>query len=92
MVAIKYILTQLEKIGGVGIAIKRSIAHEVKGITADLVDENYLLLDVIIKRCRLNLGVVYGPNENNTGFYKKISRILNEGDLHFIIGGDFNTI
>jgi hypothetical protein len=38
------------------------------------------------------MGVVYGPNENNTGFYKKVRKILVESDLKFIIGGDFNTI
>jgi hypothetical protein len=55
----------------VGIAIKRNIAHEIKGITADFMDENYLVLDLIIKGNRMNIGVIYGPNENNTGFYKK---------------------
>jgi exonuclease III len=88
----KIYLNSTRETRGVGIAIKHNIAHEIKGITADLVDENYLLLDLVIKGNRLNLGVVYGLNENKTGFYKKVRKILNESDFKFIIGGDFNTI
>ncbi len=88
----KIYLNSTKETRGVGIAIKRSIAHEIKGIKADLQDENYLILDLIIKGNRLNMGVVYGPNENNTGFYKKVRKILVESNLKFIIGGDFNTI
>jgi hypothetical protein len=78
---------------GVGIAIKKSISHEIKGIVRDVRNENYILLDIVIKGRRLTLGSIYGPNENNVNFYKEIKRLLGLWKNNFfIIGGDFNTI
>jgi exonuclease III len=50
---------------GVGIAIKRNVAHEIKNVITDRVDENYLILDLVVKGRRMKIGVVYGPNGNN---------------------------
>jgi exonuclease III len=77
---------------GVGIAIKRKISHKILQIRRDEADENYILLDVEIKGKRLTLGCVYGPNENNVNFYRRLKREVNEMGNPVIIGGDFNTI
>jgi exonuclease III len=77
---------------GVGVAIRRNIGHEIKNIVLDVIDENYILLDVIIKWKRIVLGSVYGPNGNNVNFYNKLRRDIERLGLPFIIGGDFNTI
>jgi hypothetical protein len=53
---------------------------------------NYILLDIIIKGKRLTLGAVYGPNENNVGFYNKLREDIESLGQETIIGGDFNTI
>ncbi len=76
---------------GVGVAIKRSISHEIKGTILDRVDENYILLDMIIKGKRMVLGSVYGPNGNNIDFYEKLKRDIERLGHSFIVGGDFNT-
>ncbi len=77
---------------GVGVAIKQSISHEIKNIVLDNIDENYILLDVIIKGKRIVLGSVYGPNGNNVNFYNKLRRDIERLGQSFIIGGDYNTI
>jgi exonuclease III len=77
---------------GVGIAIRRKISHKVFQVRRDEADENYILLDVEIKGKRLTLGSVYGPNENNANFYRKLKREVNELGNPMILGGDFNTI
>jgi exonuclease III len=77
---------------GVGIAIRRKISHKVYQIRRDEGEENYILLDLEIKGKRLTLGSVYGPNENNVNFYRKLKRDINEMGNPVIIGGDFNTI
>jgi exonuclease III len=77
---------------GVGIAIRRKISHKILQIRRDEAEENYILLDVEIKGKKLTLGCVYGPNENNVNFYRKLKRDVNEMVNPVIIGGDFNTI
>jgi exonuclease III len=77
---------------GVGIAIRRKISHKVYHIRRDEGEENYILLDLEIKGKRLTLGSVYGPNENNVNFYRKLKREIQEMGNPVIIGGDFNTI
>jgi exonuclease III len=88
----KIYLNSTRESRGVGIAIKWNIAHEIKNMIMGRVDENYLILDVIIKGRRMNIGVVYGPNGNNPGFFRDIRRVLSQNNYDFIIGGDFNTI
>ena len=86
-------LNSTRNVRGVGIAVKRSIAHEVKKIFRDLRNENYILLDIEIKGKRLTLGSVYGPNENNVNFFREIKAKLGDfGGNKWIVGGDFNTI
>jgi exonuclease III len=88
----KLYLNSTRDVRGVGIAIKRSINHEVKKIVCDTVDENYILLDLIIKGKRIVIGSIYGPNGNNVNFYNILRRDLERLGQAFIIGGDFNTI
>jgi exonuclease III len=77
---------------GVGVAIKRSIAHEIKRVVTDGNDENLILLDVVIKGKRMVIGSVYGPNGNNPGFFQELKGRLEQMNVEFIIGGDMNTI
>jgi len=77
---------------GVGIAIRRSIAHDVKNILKDGVHENFIILDVELKGRRLTLGCIYGPNENNVAFYNELKNTIEMWDNPIILGGDFNTI
>ena len=76
---------------GVAIAIKRQIVHEVIDEFRS-VDQNILLLKVKIKGCPLILGSIYGPNENCPEFFRGLKTKLEQWNLPFIIGGDFNTI
>ena len=76
---------------GVGVAIKRNLGHEL--ITRiDDPEENYLLVKIKVKSTELLLASVYGPNENDVGFYNELRRVLNGFGEPKIIGGDFNTI
>jgi len=76
---------------GVGIAIKRTIHHEVIETFCSR-DQNIILLKIKIKGFLLVLGSIYGPNEQKPEFYLDLRRKLETWDLPFIIGGDFNTI
>jgi len=76
---------------GVAIAIKRKIAHEVIENFSS-VDQNIILLKIKIKGVLCTLGSIYGPNENNPGFFTSLKQRILNWNLPFIIGGDFNTI
>jgi len=76
---------------GVGVAIKRKIAHDIIEIYCTE-DQNLILLKVRIKGILCVIGAVYGPNENNSGFYRQLKNKIREWDLPYVIGGDFNTI
>jgi exonuclease III len=77
---------------GVGVAIKRNIAYEVKRTVTDGDDENLIILDMVIKGKELVVGSVYGPNANNPEFFDNIKRKLDQLNKNFILGGDMNTI
>ena len=76
---------------GVAIAIKSSIFHEVYETVKDI-NENFLILKVKILGKKLALGVIYGPNRNDTGFFREIYAALENVEEEIILGGDFNTI
>ena len=76
---------------GVAIAIKRKIAHEVQD-TFNSVDQNIVMLKIKIKGVLCILGAIYGPNENNPGFFENLRNVIENWNLPYIIGGDFNTI
>jgi len=76
---------------GVAVAIKRKIVHEIIEIYRSQ-DQNIILLKTKIKGEVIVLGAVYGPNENNPGFFTNLRETLQTWNLPYIIGGDFNTI
>lgn len=76
---------------GVAIAIKRNIVHEIVETHKDI-EQNILLMKVKIKGQLMTLGSIYGPNENNQNFYIELRGLLEDWQIPFIIGGDFNTI
>jgi exonuclease III len=88
----KLYLNSTREIRGVGIAIKWSIAQDVRNVIIDNVTENYILLDLIIKGTRVTLGSIYGPNGNKPEFFAGIRRQIEQIGNPFVIGGDFNTV
>ena len=76
---------------GVAIAIKRNIFHEILE-QFHSADQNIVLLRLKIKGVELVLGAIYGPNENNPEFYRSLREKVENWNLPFIIGGDFNTV
>jgi exonuclease III len=76
---------------GVGIAIKRTVHHEIIENFCSR-DQNIILLKVKIKGVLVVLGSIYGPNEQKPEFYVDLRQKLETWGLPFIIGGDFNTI
>jgi exonuclease III len=76
---------------GVGIAIKRSVYHEILDMFCS-VDQNIILLKIKIKGCEMVLGSIYGPNEQKPEFFLELRQKLETWGLPYIIGGDFNTI
>ena len=76
---------------GVGVAIKRNIFYEVKGRFDDP-DENFIALDIVIKGKRITICSVYGPNENDPGFFLRLKGDCERFGNEVILGGDFNTI
>jgi hypothetical protein len=76
----------------VGVAIERKIATEVKRIITDREDENFMLMDIVIKGRRITIGSVYGPNANEPGFFRRLRLQIEQLDNEFIIGGDMNTV
>jgi exonuclease III len=88
----KLYLNSTRESRGVGIAIKRNIAHEIKNRYDGRGDENVLLLDLMVKGKRITLGSIYSPNGNDAGFYRDIERVIRLWNNVNILGGDFNTI
>jgi exonuclease III len=88
----KLYLNSTRESRGVGIAIKRNIAHEIKNRYDGRGDENVLLLDVVVKGRRITVGSIYGPNGNDEGFFRDIERVITLWNNVNTLGGDFNTI
>jgi exonuclease III len=88
----KVYLNSSKESRGVGIAIKRNIQHVIHNSYVGRGDENVYMVDMSVKGSRLTVGVVYGPNGNDVGFYKEIERAVNQWGNAVILGGDFNTI
>ncbi len=76
---------------GVCIAIKRKIFHEVIEIFKSE-DQNIILMKVKIKGHLLVLGSIYGPNVNDVEFFRGLRRKVEDWNLPYILGGDFNTV
>ena len=76
---------------GVAIAIKATIYHEVLEEFRD-VEENYIILKIKIQGSEILLGAIYGPNNNDVGFFEALKRVVLTNGKPVILGGDFNTI
>ncbi len=77
---------------GVCIAISRDRNVEVIEEVRESVFENYLLLKCRIDQRDILIGCVYGPNNNNTAFYRELINKIEGYDIPTVIGGDFNTV
>jgi hypothetical protein len=50
------------------------------------------MLEILIREVRLTLGVVYGPNYTDRGFYQMVEDKIRQWGNQVVFGGDFNTI
>jgi exonuclease III len=77
---------------GVCIAVRKESGIEIEEVDKDMETENYLFIKARHEGRVINLGAVYGPNNNSADFYRKIYQKLKDTTGEFIMGGDFNTI
>jgi exonuclease III len=76
---------------GVGILISRKLAHTTVNVHKDP-DCNILFLEMEILNQRINIGLIYGPNNNDPNFFINLENFLrNPSNGPTILGGDFNT-
>ncbi len=76
---------------GVVIAIRDGFDMDILQQYKDTA-ENYLLLQCMIDKTEMLVGVVYGPNENDRKFFSNLKRKVEDINLPTILGGDFNTV
>ena len=77
---------------GVAIFFKNNFEFKLYNSFKDS-NENILLLDLEIETRRLTLASVYGPNNDNPAFYKKLQTyIVRMGNNDVIVCGDFNLL
>ena len=69
----------------VALAIKSSVFHEVYETIEDP-NENFLILKVKIQGKKIALGVIYGPNRNDTEFFRDIHAVLENVEEKIILG------
>ena len=75
---------------GVGLLIANDIAFSVSDREEDP-EENFLLLKLNIKGRLAILGSIYGPNDQNPGFFDRLKNSLRRlGNLPVLLGGDWN--
>jgi len=77
---------------GVCIALNRNRTFVVNEEIKDFHDENYLMLRCTLEGKEFVIGGIYGPNTNNVGFYRSLKNKVENLNLPFILGGDFNTV
>jgi hypothetical protein len=54
---------------------------------------NFIILDINIQDYRMTLVAIYGPNEDNSDFFKKLVFNINQFDnSSVIIAGDWNVV
>ena len=76
---------------GVGILISKKIKHSIFRTITDM-DDNFLLLDIDLAGTRFTLGSIYGPNEDEMGFYDNLKKgITDLRNENIVIGGDWNA-
>ena len=76
---------------GVGILISKKIKHSIFRTITDM-DDNFLLIDIDLAGTRFTLGSIYGPNEDEMGFYDNLKKgITDLRNENIVIGGDWNA-
>jgi exonuclease III len=75
---------------GVGVLISKKINHSVPVVLKDHTG-NILVIKLIIDNVEFTVGSVYGPNNNDMGFFNELENFINEiGSENIILGGDWN--
>jgi exonuclease III len=77
---------------GVAVLFKNSFEFH---INQEIIDEcgNFIILDINIQDYRMTLVAIYGPNEDNPDFFKKLVFNINQFDnSSVIIAGDWNVV
>lgn len=77
---------------GIAIFINNNFEHKVHNTVNDN-SGNFLALDIELSNIRVSLAVIYGPNEDNPGFYNMVSEAINNfKNDNIILVGDFNLV
>ena len=64
-------------------------------INQEIIDEcdNFIILNINIQDSRMTLVAIYGPNEDNPDFFKKLVFNINQFDnSSVLIAGDWNVV
>ena len=77
---------------GVSVFFRNNFGFKIFGSEIDA-EGNYIILDVELDGCgRCTMAVLYGPNEDNPGFYRSVfSYITNFENEKVIVVGDWNV-
>lgn len=77
---------------GIAIFINNNFEYKVHNTVNDN-SGNFLALDIELSNIRVSLAVIYGPNEDNPGFYNMVSEAINNfKNDNIILVGDFNLV
>ena len=77
---------------GSSILINKNLCHDTL-FELRCKEGNYMIIGCRIGTDTYVLGSIYGPNRDNSDFYKKLDECLDNVDCdHVIIGGDFNFV
>ena len=77
---------------GIGILIYPNFSYTIQNYS-NIIDGRLQALDLIVNNKELTIINIYGPNNDNSAFYKQLEEYMQENEEKtFIIGGDFNTV
>ena len=77
---------------GVGILLNGNSSTKINNMT-EILEGRILALDIVLNETEIKLINIYGPNNDDTAFFKKLESFCAENeDKNFIIGGDFNVV
>jgi len=76
----------------VGILVKKTLNFNCLGSARDEEADNYLLLLAEISSVTVILGSIYGPNDTDVNFFRRLEASISGLGRHpVILGGDWNS-
>jgi exonuclease III len=78
---------------GVAILINSKIDLIVHNTLVDEITDNYMVMDITLRKSRLIIGSVYGPNGNDeVDLYDRLGQAIRQlGNNSVVLGGDWNA-